>query len=40
MKAIIVLGKRILNWCIMDYHFEDGSGYQRFFGTDVELGEW
>jgi hypothetical protein len=40
MKAIVVFGSRALDWPLMDYHYEDGSGYQRFFGTNVLLGEW
>ena len=41
MKAIVVCGDRIANeYVLLDYHYEDGSGYQRFFGTSMMLGEW
>lgn len=40
LKAMVIFGKRVVDWVVMDYHFEDGSGFQRFFGTDVMLGEW
>jgi len=41
MKAIVVFGRRIVGELVLlDYHYEDGSGYQRFFGFDFVLCEW
>lgn len=41
MEAMVVFGDRIAGeFVLLDHHYEDGSGYQRFFGTDVVLGEW
>jgi len=43
LKWIVVFGKRVPDkegYVVMDYHCQDGSGFQRLFGTDVMLSEW
>jgi len=43
MEAIVIFGERVPDedgYVMIDYHFENGSGFQRLFGTNVILGEW
>lgn len=39
-RGIVIFGERIEGHVLMGYFFEDGTGYERFFGTSINLSEW